>query len=398
MADPLIRTVPMTGLAGLRNRGRPERLEPGSLVFADNVDCDDSQTLERRDGYALALGLDECTSAYAARDGERLFLVEAGTLVSLDSTLTRTVLTTGLVDSVLLWAEAAPYVYYAGAHDAGMIVGGVEHRALRVPSPVAPTLRVTSGDLPAGQYQATCLWRDRDTGMESSAPVAAVIDLAEGEGLSITASTAPGMDTLIYLSEPNGDRMYLLTESSAVIVSSLDLLDLAHPLHDEQYAMNPLPEGVTALAWHEGRLWAATQDAGSPVSVVWFSQPFWPSQWNVAADYFLVDGTVLGLASTSAGLLVATQKALWLYTPDEALQQLTHYGAVPGYPITQDRNGLHYVWTVKGLVSFPPLTPLTEGKVFVKPGAACSTAVVERRGRRQVVVLTDGQGAAYNPY
>ena len=38
----------MNGLAGLRNRLRPERLEPGALVVADNVDCDDSQTLERR--------------------------------------------------------------------------------------------------------------------------------------------------------------------------------------------------------------------------------------------------------------------------------------------------------------------------------------------------------------
>ena len=398
MADPLIRTVPMTGLAGLRNRARPERLEPGSLVFADNVDCDDSQTLERRDGYALALGLDECTSAYATRDGERLFLVEAGTLVSLDSTLTRTVLATGLVDSVLLWAEAAPYVYYAGAQDAGMIVGGVEHRPLRVPAPQAPALQVTAGDLPAGQYQATCVWRDWVTGMESAAPVPAVMEVMEGQGLSITAPTWPGMETLIYVSEPNGDRLFLLCNSASVIVSGTDLLTLAHPLHDEQIAMNPLPENVSALAWHEGRLWAATQDAGSPVSAVWFSQPFWPSMFDLAADYILVDGTVVGMASSPAGLLIATQKALWLYTPEDTLQQLTHYGAVPGYPITQDRNGLHYIWTAKGLLSFPPLTPLTEGKVFVRPGTVCSTAMVERRGRQQVVVLTDGGGSAFNSY
>lgn len=389
--------VPLKGLAGLRNRLRPERLEPGSLVFADNVDCDDSQTLERRDGYTLSLSLNSCQSAYATLDSERLFLLESGSLYSLSPAMDRTLLSTGIIDNHLLWAEAPPYVYYAGAKSAGMVIGGLQHRPLRIPAPETPTVRLTAGDLPAGQYQITSIWRDQTTGMESAAPVAAVVDVLEGQGLSITGQTYPGMDTLIYVSEPNGDRMYLLAESSSVIVSTLDLLNLAHPLHDEQYVMNPLPESVLALTWHEGRLWAATQDTGSPVSAVWFSQPFWPSMFNVAADFILVDGTVVGMASSPAGLLIATQKALWLYT-EEALQQLTHYGAVPGYPIAQDRNGLHYVWTVKGLLSFPPLTPVTEDKVFVPPGAVCSAAVVERRGRRQAVILTDGQGTAFNSY
>lgn len=390
--------IHMNGLAGLRNRLRPERLEPGALVVADNVDCDDSQTLERRDGYGLALALDNCQSAYATRDGERLFLVEDGTLVSLDSTLTRTVLAEGLTDTFLHWAEAPPYVYYAGARDAGVIVGGLAHRPLRIPAPDAPGVEVTAGDLPAGQYQVTCVWRDEVSGVESAAPVPAVIDLADDQGLSITAPSAPGYETLIYVTEPNGTQLYLAATSTQLTLSAVDLLRLAHPLHAEQLAMNPLPADVMALAWHEGRLWAATQDPGAVVSAVWFSQPFWPSQFDLAADFILVDGTVLGMASSPAGLLIATQKALWLYTPEETLQQLTHYGAVPGYPITQDRNGLHYIWTAKGLLSFPPLTPLTEGKVFVKPGTACSTAVVERRGRQQVVVLTDGGGAAFNPY
>ena len=80
------------------------------------------------------------------------------------------------------------------------------------------------------------------------------------------------------------------------------------------------------------------------------------------------------------------------------MRLVARYGAVPGAPVTQDRAGRWYVWTVAGLVAFPPLELLTADKMQVAPGSVCATGVVERKGRKQVLVLTDGQGKAFNVY
>lgn len=394
----LPRPVRLDKLSGLRNALRPERLPPGSLTQANNVDSDDSGTVERRDGYAQSMALTNCQAAYATVAGDRLFLVEDGALYSCDSDLSKSKLADGITDLTLAWCEAPPMVFYAGTRDAGVILRGLEYRSLRLPSLGTPAVVAVAGNLYPGQYQVTYILVDKTTLQETAAPPAAVIELVESQGLHVNAPILDGYETMIYLSEPNGDRLYYAGTGSGVFTDPTALIDLAHPLHDEQYAMNNLPENVTALAWHEGRLFAATAMPEDAQSVVWFSQPFWPTMYNLAADYFLVDGAVCALASTQAGLLIGTEKALWLYTPDEALQRLTQFGVVPGYPISQDRDGLHYVWTVKGLYSFPPLTPITEGKAYVAPGRVCSTAVVERRGRKQVIALTDGGGDAFNPY
>lgn len=390
--------APPRGLLGLRNRERPERQPYGAMADMRNMDVTDSLTVERRDGYALALALSAAVSCYGTRDERRAFVIDDGNLLLVRPDLTSAVLGTGFPQGEYHWAEADDLVFYTGAA-CGWIRGDAL-LPLRVPTPDAPGLSMAPGSMPAGQYQAALTLTHTESGIEGGASFEAALDLPADGGLRIQIpDLAAGHTGNLYLSSTNGAVLYALRDGLAggeALEIHTPLPELARPLEAAQRNADPLPEGVTICEVHEGRLCVA-QLQDDETSVLWFSRPGWFHLFDLAADFELFPGRITGLASTRGGLVVATNQEISLLQ-DRNRARITWYGTPSGQPLVKTPYGDVYAWTDRGVVRLPEFANLTEAKASLAPGSRCVTAYVEKRGREQLIVCTDAAGWAANPY
>ena len=117
-------SVKISQFLGLRNKDRPARLPIGALVRASNIDIDDTGGIARRRGYTSTAAFTNITAAYATRDEQSLYVVDAGSLkrVITLSPLVTELIATGIPSGEIDWAEAGNLVMYAGAAQ-GVIEG-----------------------------------------------------------------------------------------------------------------------------------------------------------------------------------------------------------------------------------------------------------------------------------
>ena len=88
---------PTKSFLGLNNVGDPQRLGLNWLTIADNVDITDRNAIVRAQGFTQATSNFAITGAYATKDNQRLFIVDAGELRQMSPDLSAyTVLRTGL--------------------------------------------------------------------------------------------------------------------------------------------------------------------------------------------------------------------------------------------------------------------------------------------------------------
>jgi hypothetical protein len=205
---------------------------------------------------------------------------------------------------------------------------------------------------------------------------------------------------LVFVSGPDAESLHLTLQSRGGPMLWNGPLDLrGYVLDREQSDSQPPPIDGEAVAFFEGSLWLAVHDGAGDQSAVLRSKPFWPQLFDPSQDGFLVPGVVRGMAESAGGLVVATDRDVWVYA-DEALRRIANYGVPPGVPIAVTPEGTAYTWTARGLLQWPAGDDLNLTDTFVSlaPGSWCSVAMVEQDGGRRAVVLTDGEGMAHNAY
>ena len=374
--DPVIK---IDKLFGLRNTDRPERLPLGALTLAENVDVDDSLTLEIRESPVTLSGYAGLRYLYATEDQRRLFGVRGEDLTQFDAQLNAAVLASGLGAGDYHFTELDDWVFFAGPTQ-GIIRNG-EVIPLAVPPPDTPAVVVLpgSGRLAAGLYQVTSVAQLPD-GRESAAPAAAWVEVPEGAALRITAAPGP-----VYMTPVNGEIFYRAFESTGGPVDVGEIENWSIPLEPEQYQRGGVPPGVEVIEFHDGRLFAARGDT------VFFSEVYWPHLFG-PQDYFCLHGAVRVLKSTREGLFIATDRALYVYTAEESLVKLAGIGVPRGYPAVRDAESRTvYCLTHEGVMAFPPLTALTGDKYRFDSGQWASVSWVDNRGFRRLVITTQGQ-------
>lgn len=102
--------------SGINNVTDPLRLGLGWLTSADNVNISDSGAIEKREGYAR-VQTGSFSGAYATLDGSRMYLIESGTIRHVEGA----VVTSGLTDAPMYWAEANGRVFFNNGTDSGII-------------------------------------------------------------------------------------------------------------------------------------------------------------------------------------------------------------------------------------------------------------------------------------
>lgn len=380
-------TVDIKTFMGLRNRVDPERLAPGELTQAKNIDLDDSGLLRIRPGLTQQLSFTSLTAAFATKDESRAFVIDNNNLILIRPDLTKQTLQTGMSAGYIYWLEIEDYIILS----TGEVID-VDNNVSSwlIDNPTEPKVTVTSGSLRAGQYQITSLFR-LPNGREGGAAPVMVIDLPDNSGLSIEPELRAGMEARVYISEPDGSELYLYNTVTSTLVVT-DLGKLSYPLDQEQLYGSRVPVAGGPLALYENRLYTTQFDGRQ--TVIRFSRPFWWNLFLLYEDFLVVSGEVTMLAAHRDGLIIATDDEIYAY--NGSLARLADYGTPKGVPYHLDDYGLLHIWSNQGLCRALPFENTTEEKVSVPPGNLCHMKLVEQNGFKKLIVITDAQGSADN--
>lgn len=387
---------PTKRFKGINNITDPMRLGLDWLTRADNVNITDTGGITKRKGFQRVLTAD-ARSAYTTLDFSRMYLQDGTTLCEVLEGLSLRTLVSGLSGAPLCFTEVNGLVYFSDqAGDAGIITPAGDVLPLRWEVPPQPHAIVGTGALPAGLYRvayAYVLADGRETGLGG------VIELDLPSGSRINLVNVPQMQdcrTLVYVGA--ADSTSLLCAGVAGESFSWDGGPDSLGVESFGGFAEPMPRGVTQIAAHAGRIFAALPMPEHDQSAVWASMPLAPHLWNLERDFFMVPGQVLMLAPSSAGLLVGTDRGIYSYAVTErALRQLAPYGVVPGHAWAQEPTGATYFWTQRGLCAYPDFKNLTLDSVSVAPGIHAAGALVQEDGQLRFVAALRRGGAAFNP-
>jgi hypothetical protein len=155
------------------------------------------------------------------------------------------------------------------------------------------------------------------------------------------------------------------------------------------------PDSTECVAFFEGSVWLSYYDPATDQSFIFKSKPFFWSRWDLETDYIAVPGHVVMLASTSTGVVVGTDKEIWVYAQD-VFNRITDYGVIPCEPA--EDSGRVYFWTERGLCRALPFEAMTEEGVSVPHGTRARIVVSRDKGSKIALVVTTGGGPADNPY
>lgn len=375
---------------GLNNVTDPLRAGMGFLARADNVDITDTGALAKRQGFTR-MSATPTSAGYATRDQQRMYLVENGTLRSMEGAI----IATGLGTVPMFWTEVNGDVFYNDGQSSGIIKPDNTLLAWRWTVPDAPAITKISGTLDPGTYRVrvTTLL---DDGRETGASETSEVEIAQGEAFMLT-ELAP--NTAVYIAHANSTVFRLAgypKGSSLVWDYSEDTLgaDLNTSFHDA------LPVGTSTVQHWKGRIYAAQYMPTENQTVIWFSEPLAYHLFNLNSNFFMVPGKATMLAPHQDALIVGTDAAVYAYNA-ETLVRLAEYGVVEGEHWVLEATSKEHperllFWSVRGVCAALPFTNLTERQVSVAPGKYASGALILDQGQKRYLVTIHQHGPAEN--
>lgn len=128
-------------------------------------------------------------------------------------------------------------------------------------------------------------------------------------------------------------------------------------------------------------------------SVLYFSRSDFPHEFRLDRDYLLIPGRITLLASLAQGLVIGTDRAIYLDPIDTPLQRVADYGVPLGALAYDDRN-LSYFWSDRGLCRAFPFENLTDAALVVTPHAKVTAGVFPWQGSTYVIVARGGAASS----
>lgn len=321
---------------GINNVDREESAPDGTLRAAVNVDLDNRGKISRRRGYALAINLPGTHSAWSHPLLDHLLLADDTTLYAVDRSMALQPLA-----ALTAPGRRISYDYVAGRvyWSNGIDMGQLQHLhatdwCIEQPGgnpDVAPQPGV--GGLEGGLYQVAVTFVHAD-GRESGATLAAVAEVATGDGLQLTNIPQPAGGNIatvrVYRTSHNGDLLYLAQDLPVGITSFLlGAQQLGRQI--ETQFMEPLPAG-DIVRIHNGRALVAKGRA------LYWSDSLNYGLYRPTEGYVLFSEDIVLVESVgqagNATLFVAAGNRTYAITgpdPSEWVRVVVApYGAVPG--------------------------------------------------------------------
>lgn len=318
----------ITKFIGLQNTTATERLKPGMLESARDVDIDSMGVLSSRLGQTLV----SASATHSPFSTNGLFVVVQGLdMKRVDEGGSLTTLKRLTYGGRVAYAEVNGTVYFSNGVDTGRIFGGsVLEWGIRRPKS-QPVATAGYGTLPPGRYLYAMTFLRWD-GSESGSQVPALVELTAQGGIAfsgIESSSDPEVvGAVLYLSGPNGTELYragVAPAGTSTLSYGNDGLDLGSPLHPDP--VFPAPPG-TDVEVHAGVMYVADGD------VAWASDQYNYERFRMGKRFLRLPGPITMLHSVSTGMYAATDRGTWFLegTDPETMRarQVLEAGAVPG--------------------------------------------------------------------
>lgn len=398
---------------GLKNTSAPERLAPGELSVAQNVDIDNANHVASRAGQTLV----SAGSHHSLWASDRTCYVMVGQDMKRlreDGTLTQvTRLTSG---RRVCFVELNGVVYFTNGIDTGRVVNGTAMEWGIRPPKSQPVAARYVGTLPAGKYMYAMTFV-RSDGLESGTGIAGSIELDTPGGILLTnleiSTDQQVSGKILYLSTANGTQLYRAGIVPPVAASFAYMnggLDLTVAL-DTQF-VEPAPAGHI-VEIHNGVAYVVDG------AVAYYSDAYSVERFRpAAARYLTLPGRIRLFGSVGTGIYAATDSGTWFLQGSEPTQfkatLVSSVGAIEGTSVKFDEEEEHgddegktannpaLMWTTpNGIVagnSGGVVRNLTENK-YGFPAAQRGTGVVRAtKGFTQYVATLQGTGDAPNIY
>lgn len=124
-------------------------------------------------------------------------------------------------------------------------------------------------------------------------------------------------------------------------------------------------------------------------TVLYKSRSGLPHEFYLDTDYTLIPGQVRLLASTARGLVIGTDRAVYLDTHDDPLVRATTYGVPVGASVHHDADEVFF-WTDRGLCSAFPFRNLTDAAWIAPRHSRVATGLLRWKGSEYAAVALSG--------
>lgn len=374
--------VRVNGFNGINNRVDPTTLGLKWQLEAVNVLSDDGEYLVTCPGYEVYLA--DVVDAYASRDGRTFVALTSGTLYELMANDSYRLRAIGFTGGPFSWCDMGGLIYARGESTA-WIIGPRSVAAWGVPTVDPPTVEACPGNLPGGTYLVASILESPD-GRTGGCTGFTSVEYTSGGGLRITSPVVNGYKTRLYLSEADGPTTYYVGD---LVSGALEIT--TPPIYGVE--LNTLnlyaPPTGSVIGRFGSRIAIGAWEAEKDLSAVYFSRPDTPHLFELDIDFQLFPGRITLLAGVADELLVGTDRALYVITPDKKAQVLIAAGTATDSACWMD-NGSVAVWTDLGLVTYPPFKLVTDGVLIPNNRERSSAALLDHNGSQYYVVTMQG--------
>lgn len=370
-----------------------------------NVDVTDDGKVKRRDGYALAISVDEPEGLMGY--GNRGFFVAFGSLFGFEWINGGASAPIELLDGVGMGGLYAhtmvePDIYFSDGRTAYRIRPDNSVVLWSPPMADTPALAVVDGgSLENGRYIVAIAYK-LDTGEEGPLSLATDIEVNSPNGGTVSVTLPLSVPPLVnriavYVTKPGGKELLLqgvVPAGAATVTIARQRLGRPPVSQD----MDEMPAGRHAATWN-GRLLVAQENR------VHWSQPMQYSLTQIMYDYaeFSEEVTMVAAVDTAQGYFVGQLSSTYFVggadPSDSRLVKAYPAGVVPGtlayvpgarLPLDAPPTQLVPMWMATNgvfCVGMPDgsILPLTETRYAAKPGDQGAALFSQREGLNRFV-------------
>lgn len=148
------------------------------------------------------------------------------------------------------------------------------------------------------------------------------------------------------------------------------------------------PKG-TVLTARRSQIAVGVWEPEADRSVIYFSRPDFPHEFRLEKDYLLIAGRITLLAAVAQGLVIGTDRAIWIDPIDSPIQRVADYGVPFGALATDDR-GVIYFFSERGLCRALPFENLTDKSLAIQLRQKVTAGILPYQGSAYAVVSMTG--------
>lgn len=391
-----MKTVSLGPFAGINNRVPDTRLsitgagggKTGDFLRnAVNVDLTSKGTLRRRKGSEKILSGTDVRSLW--NNGDDSYFADGAQLRKLNPDNTSSVIDSVTPRRNVSYAAVLDDVYWSDGVVLRRIANGVSSDAgVPVPNPYPVVTSGAGGSLPEGLYQVA--FTAVVSGEESGLTWSEMEDVPANGRIDVTG--IPSGRINVYMTPPNGDALFLVTELNNASSISFTVT----PVWGRQaptFGLRQMPAGHI-VRYSNGRLLVAAEN------ILYHSEPYAPALHNPMRGYTPFPARITVVEPCKNGVYVVADKTYWLAGEDiekaEVIEALP-YGAVEGTGGLMENTENVWWFSKRGIVVGDPngqVQNIQENAVAVDSAVAGASLYREQDGMRQAITSLFGTDAS----